>query len=133
MISRIHNKLTGKDFGEAVTLDVQSQVQRLIEQATSHENLCQCYIGWSSFPAAITRSKTRHPSLAPLLHCPTPVCCTLCRAAPGLGEPLPHLHRDLAHKRAPLRSPATGSAGAGARSGDRHCLASCFRKSGSGY
>ena len=42
VIARIHSKLTGKDFGEHVTLDVQSQVQRLVEQATSHENLCQC-------------------------------------------------------------------------------------------
>jgi hypothetical protein len=27
-------------------LPVAEQVQRLIVQATSHENLCQCYIGW---------------------------------------------------------------------------------------
>jgi FKBP12-rapamycin complex-associated protein len=49
VIARINSKLTGKDFGEHVTLDVQSQVQRLVEQATSHENLCQCYIGWCPF------------------------------------------------------------------------------------
>ncbi len=28
---------------------VPAQVQRLIEQATSHENLCQSYIGWCPF------------------------------------------------------------------------------------
>ena len=28
---------------------VQSQVQRLIMQAESHENLCQSYIGWCPF------------------------------------------------------------------------------------
>lgn len=27
-------------------LPVPAQVQRLIAQATSHENLCQCYMGW---------------------------------------------------------------------------------------
>ena len=25
------------------------RVERLIAQATSHENLCQCYIGWCAF------------------------------------------------------------------------------------
>jgi len=48
VINRISNKLTGKDFvGE--TLNVPDQVHRLIKQATSHENLCQCYIGWCPF------------------------------------------------------------------------------------
>ncbi len=28
---------------------VQIQVMRLIQQATSHENLCQAYIGWCPF------------------------------------------------------------------------------------
>lgn len=31
------------------TLDVTAQVQRLVLAATSHENLCQCYIGWCPF------------------------------------------------------------------------------------
>lgn len=48
VIHRISNKLTGKDFGEA-QLDVESQVQKLIEEATSNENLCECYIGWCPF------------------------------------------------------------------------------------
>lgn len=42
---RVSNKLRGKDFG-VESLDVKPQVQRLIEQATATENLCQCYIGW---------------------------------------------------------------------------------------
>ena len=40
---------TGNDFPHEKTLDVDKQVQLLIEQATSHENLCQCYIGWCPF------------------------------------------------------------------------------------
>ncbi|TMW61633.1 hypothetical protein Poli38472_010696 [Pythium oligandrum] len=50
VIRRVQAKLTGRDFeGEAEPLDVTAQVQRLITQATSHENLCQCYIGWCPF------------------------------------------------------------------------------------
>jgi hypothetical protein len=45
VINRVSKKLTGRDFSNE-TLDVPAQVQRLIDQATSHENLCQCYIGW---------------------------------------------------------------------------------------
>eukprot|EP00271_Cylindrocystis_brebissonii_P001741 TRINITY_DN12017_c1_g1_i1.p1 TRINITY_DN12017_c1_g1~~TRINITY_DN12017_c1_g1_i1.p1 ORF type:complete len:182 (+),score=41.26 TRINITY_DN12017_c1_g1_i1:60-548(+) len=30
-------------------LSVKTQVQRLVAQATSHENLCQSYIGWCPF------------------------------------------------------------------------------------
>lgn len=37
----------GRDFSHDETLDVPTQVELLIKQATSHENLCQCYIGWS--------------------------------------------------------------------------------------
>eukprot|EP00455_Lapot_gusevi_P043451 TRINITY_DN5289_c0_g1_i3.p1 TRINITY_DN5289_c0_g1~~TRINITY_DN5289_c0_g1_i3.p1 ORF type:complete len:1031 (-),score=314.04 TRINITY_DN5289_c0_g1_i3:149-2875(-) len=48
VISRVSNKLTGKDFENEV-LDVNAQVRRLIRQATSHDNLCQCYIGWCPF------------------------------------------------------------------------------------
>lgn len=36
----------GRDFSHDETLDVPTQVELLIKQATSHENLCQCYIGW---------------------------------------------------------------------------------------
>ena len=55
VIRRVQDKLTGTDFhspeeefiGEP--LDVQEQVQRLIVQATSSENLCQLFIGWCAF------------------------------------------------------------------------------------
>jgi len=48
VINRVSKKLTGRDFGNE-PLDIPEQVQRLINQATSHENLCQCYIGWCPF------------------------------------------------------------------------------------
>jgi FKBP12-rapamycin complex-associated protein len=37
----------GEDMGK--DLEVPAQVQRLVLQATSHENLCQSYIGWCPF------------------------------------------------------------------------------------
>ena len=74
VIARVEAKLLGKDFevvggkdggfgGLAVgggaggagsgsgsgVLDVRSQVERLIVEATSHVNLCQCYVGWCGF------------------------------------------------------------------------------------
>ncbi|EGC32838.1 protein kinase, atypical group [Dictyostelium purpureum] len=49
VINRVNKKLTGRDFNSNETLDVPDQVQKLIDQATSHENLCQLYIGWCSF------------------------------------------------------------------------------------
>jgi phosphatidylinositol kinase/protein kinase (PI-3 family) len=39
----------GRDFKPHETLPVPMQVERLILQATSLENLCQCYVGWCSF------------------------------------------------------------------------------------
>jgi len=48
VINRVSKKLTGRDFGNE-TLDIPEQVQRLINQATLRENLCQCYIGWCPF------------------------------------------------------------------------------------
>ena len=47
VIRRVNNKLTGKEFGEE--LPVSQQVQRLIEAATSHQNLCVCFVGWCPF------------------------------------------------------------------------------------
>ena len=44
VIRRVVNKLTGREFGEE--LSVAQQVQCLIEQATSHQHLCTAYIGW---------------------------------------------------------------------------------------
>lgn len=72
VINRVSNKLTGRDFDRTIRqgpsgstfvlpptpgvalatsrpLTVTEQVHRLILQATSVENLCQCYIGWCSF------------------------------------------------------------------------------------
>ena len=73
VIARVEAKLLGKDFDvvvrdggaglaigrgsdalmeEAVVggvLDVRSQVERLITEATSHINLCQLYVGWCGF------------------------------------------------------------------------------------
>ena len=46
IVRRVREKLTGRDFSSDETVDVPKQVQLLIELATSHENLCQCYIGW---------------------------------------------------------------------------------------
>jgi phosphatidylinositol kinase/protein kinase (PI-3 family) len=65
VIRRVQDKLTGTDFpdngsgvdhsnsghsgGGGDPLDVPDQVQRLIIQATSSENLCQLFIGWCAF------------------------------------------------------------------------------------
>jgi serine/threonine-protein kinase ATR len=45
----IKNKLRGYSNSEAVPLSVEGQVQELIRQAVSEENLCRMYIGWMSF------------------------------------------------------------------------------------
>ncbi|KAI6164648.1 phosphatidylinositol 3-kinase [Pisolithus thermaeus] len=47
--NRVQHKLTGKDFDPNVVLSVQAQVDKLISQATSLENLCQCFSGWCAF------------------------------------------------------------------------------------
>ena len=55
VMKRMGDKLTGRDFtGDGLPQSsesdsIASQVQRLISQATSHENLCQSYIGWCPF------------------------------------------------------------------------------------
>ena len=50
VIERVKNKLRGRDFDDGTRqLSVEAQVDRLIEQATSHENLCQLYYGWCPF------------------------------------------------------------------------------------
>ena len=66
IVQRVRDKLTGRDFNKEVgtvsgmsrllkqfllqeSLKVAEQVDLLIVQATSHENLCQCYIGWCPF------------------------------------------------------------------------------------
>ena len=48
-ITRITYKLLGKDFNPNIVLEVDDQVERLIREATSHENICQSYLGWNPF------------------------------------------------------------------------------------
>lgn len=49
IIQRIQTKLTGRDFGESTVLGTDEQVDKLIQQATSVENLCQLFIGWCPY------------------------------------------------------------------------------------
>jgi len=49
VVNRVRDKLTGRDFDPSITFDVPNQIDLLIKQATSNENLCQCYIGWCPF------------------------------------------------------------------------------------
>ena len=49
VINRINEKLWGMDFNNEKSLDVKEQVDRLINQATSNENLAQSYLGWCPF------------------------------------------------------------------------------------
>ncbi|CAH1772250.1 unnamed protein product [Owenia fusiformis] len=53
IVNRVRDKLTGRDFltetESGASVDVPTQVDLLVKQATSHENLCQCYIGWCPF------------------------------------------------------------------------------------
>lgn len=47
--TRVQQKLTGRDFKPDTELSVPEQVDRLIQQATAVENLCQCFPGWCPF------------------------------------------------------------------------------------
>ena len=49
VLDRISDKLNGNDFNKNEELKVYEQIQRLIRQATSHENLSQSYLGWCPF------------------------------------------------------------------------------------
>ncbi|UJR25716.1 hypothetical protein I4U23_007067 [Adineta vaga] len=49
IMNRVREKLTGSDFHREQPVDIPMQVELLIKQATSHENLCQSYIGWCPF------------------------------------------------------------------------------------
>ena len=49
VLERISDKLNGTDFNKNEELKVNEQVRRLINQATSHENLSQSYLGWCPF------------------------------------------------------------------------------------
>ena len=49
VLERVSDKLNGSDFNKNEELKINVQVQRLIKQATSHENLSQSYLGWCPF------------------------------------------------------------------------------------
>ena len=49
VLRRVKDKLVGKDFGNTSPIDEITQVDLLIKQATSSENLCQCFIGWCAW------------------------------------------------------------------------------------
>ncbi|KAI1764494.1 FAT-domain-containing protein [Hypoxylon sp. FL1150] len=49
VLDRVNQKLTGRDFKPSDELDIVTQVNKLIMEATKLENLCQHYIGWCSF------------------------------------------------------------------------------------
>ena len=49
VLERIIDKLQGTDFIKSVQLEIKPQVEQLIRQATSHENLSQSYLGWCPF------------------------------------------------------------------------------------
>ncbi|KAJ2795843.1 hypothetical protein H4S07_006379, partial [Coemansia furcata] len=46
IVKRIHDKLVGTDFDKNKQLDVEAQIDRLIQQATSAENLAGLFTGW---------------------------------------------------------------------------------------
>ncbi|KAJ2487676.1 phosphatidylinositol kinase- protein kinase tor1 [Coemansia sp. RSA 2050] len=46
IVKRIHDKLVGTDFDPNKQLDVAAQIDRLIQQATSSENLAGLFAGW---------------------------------------------------------------------------------------
>ncbi|KAF8573454.1 atypical PIKK FRAP protein kinase [Ramaria rubella] len=47
--SRVEDKLTGRDFDSDHILTVTAQVEKLVQQAISNENLCQHFYGWCPF------------------------------------------------------------------------------------
>ena len=49
VVRRIQNKLNGRDFNPNVSLAVPAQIERLVQDATSKENLCVAFVGWCAF------------------------------------------------------------------------------------
>ena len=49
VLNRIQDKLSGTDFYPDSVCDAKTQVDKLISQATSYENLAQSYLGWCPF------------------------------------------------------------------------------------
>ncbi|KAK6038207.1 FATC domain protein [Cooperia oncophora] len=50
VINRIEHEIAGSEF----EVDIHEQIDRFVEQATLHGNLCQCYIGWCHSAGATT-------------------------------------------------------------------------------
>ena len=48
-VNRIKAKLIGNDFKNQTQLSVVKQVDNLIKQAISDENICQAWLGWNPF------------------------------------------------------------------------------------
>jgi FKBP12-rapamycin complex-associated protein len=49
VLNRVRDKLLGTDFSNGKPFDEVTQVDLLIRQATSSENLSQCFIGWCAW------------------------------------------------------------------------------------
>jgi FKBP12-rapamycin complex-associated protein len=49
VLQRIEHKLSGTDFSPEIIFDIKRQVERLINEAVSYENLAQSYLGWCPF------------------------------------------------------------------------------------
>lgn len=49
VIHRVMDKLIGLDFDNKTALEISEQIDRLIQQATSNENLSTCFSGWCAF------------------------------------------------------------------------------------
>ena len=49
VLDRIQDKLSGTDFNPDIVYDIKSQIDKLIQLATSNENLAQSYLGWCPF------------------------------------------------------------------------------------
>lgn len=75
VVDRVQQKLTGRDFKPTVVLSVNDQVDRLIAQATSVENLAMSFIGCvpaltlSSLPSFVVLERISLADLCPLLLC----------------------------------------------------------------
>jgi len=49
VLERISNKLSGTEFYPEIVYNVKEQVDKLINEAMSYENLAQSYLGWCPF------------------------------------------------------------------------------------
>jgi hypothetical protein len=49
VVHRVMDKLIGLDFENKTALEISEQIDRLIQQATSNENLSSCFSGWCAF------------------------------------------------------------------------------------